>query len=305
MATIGSISGHQVRYWASVPAQYILDTGEVSGTWYDGLQKAPVLPVIEAISGVSKFGPPVDSGSLTATAKPNTNTIVNYLMVTPFQSAVDGATLRWGDGYLETIPANGFFNHVYNGPVIVEASLTSSNIVLPGTTSFLGVNWTSINQWGNTTSIDCQGMTSLASLPAAAPTLLSGPFWRENVFNGCTSFNHTFDASYFALGVDASLYQMFRNTAVDQDFGSIDLSGVTDMREMFDGAAMSSANISATLVGWDDPTTNTGVNATNVFGAVSISESAYPAGKVAYDNLVLATGSGGKGWTLTGITWTA
>ena len=70
-------------------------------------------------------------------------------------------------------------------------------------------------------------------------------------------------------------------------------------------AGMSAPNVATTLVGWDNyANTNTGVNATNLFGSVSMSQSTYSNAKAAYDNLIDSVANGGKGWTITGITWT-
>ena len=67
---------------------------------------------------------------------------------------------------------------------------------------------------------------------------------------------------------------------------------------------MSAANVSATIIGWEANTPATGVSATNCFGNITMSEATYSAAKTAYDSLVLAVGSGGYGWNLTGaINW--
>ena len=68
---------------------------------------------------------------------------------------------------------------------------------------------------------------------------------------------------------------------------------------------MNAPNIQTTLVGWANyVNTNTGVNAPQLFGGRNMSQSFYSAGKAAYDTLTAPVSSGGKGWTITGITWT-
>ena len=67
------------------------------------------------------------------------------------------------------------------------------------------------------------------------------------------------------------------------------------------------AQVAAALVGWNsNSNTNTGVNASSIFGGSrSLSQTTYASAKAAYDNLVDTVVNGGKGWTITGLTWTA
>ena len=67
---------------------------------------------------------------------------------------------------------------------------------------------------------------------------------------------------------------------------------------------MSAANVSATIIGWESNAPATGVDATQCFGNITMSIATYGTAKAAYDNLILAVGSGGYGWNLTSaINW--
>ena len=278
------------------------DINKISGQLNNS--KVPSVRTVIKVSGVSKNFPdlPPESERLVLTAKPNTNTTPNYYMFLPAQVGDSGGVVYWvgtsasgKGGTFSMAPETSGYDYVYFNATVRTVTVVGDDIRVTGG----AINWTTINAWGNTTSVFCQSMQQLASIPSAAPTLLSGSFWRANVFQSCATFNGDF-TNYFSLGVDSSLSRMFRNTAQGGDFGALDLSSVTNVSEMFSGASnMTFANISDTLIGWDVPATNSNVDATNVFGTVSISESAYPAGKTAYDNLIA------RGWTITGITWKA
>lgn len=124
-----------------------------------------------------------------------------------------------------------------------------------------------------------------------------------------TFFNHPL-GSWDVSNV-VNMQNMFaRNQNFDQDLGSWDLSSLQFASGMFyDCVSLSNDNVENMLVGWNNnPNTNTGVNASNAFGfnngvSREISQSTYSSAKTAYDNLTASTGSGGYGWTITGITW--
>ena len=126
----------------------------------------------------------------------------------------------------------------------------------------------------------------------------------SGMFEGASAFDQ--DISGWNMSSAFNLNAMFRDaSSFDQNLGSWDLSSLSSCNDMFDGSNISDSNIQSALVGWNNnPNTNTGVSAISLFGVRYISQSAYPAGKAAYDNLVLSTGSGGKGWTITSLNWT-
>ena len=163
------------------------------------------------------------------------------------------------------------------------------------------VNYTSLNAEGSLQSCfkDCTVFNRDIS---AIDT--SGVQYFNNMFDGASAFDQ--DISGWNMSSAVILSSMFRNaSSFDQNLGSWDLSSLIACNNMFDGSNISDSNIQSLLVGWNNnPNTNTGVSATSLFGVKSISQSAYPSAKTAYDNLVLSTGSGGKGWTITGLNWT-
>jgi len=278
------------------------DIKEISGQ-LNNRTKFPSAPTIIKVSGVSKIFPelPPESEWLVLTAKPSAITNPDYYMFLPAQVGDSGGVVYWAGtsstnkgATASMAPETSGYEYVYPTAGIRGVTVVGDDIRVTGG----ALNWGSIDAWGNTTSVFCQGMPQLTSIPFEAPTLLSGPFWRANVFNSCSTFNGNLN-DYFSLGVDSSLRRMFRNTAQGGEFGNLDLSSVTDISEMFSGASnMTDANISETLLGWDVPATNSNIDATDVFGTREISETVYPGGKIAYDNLVA------RGWTITGLTWT-
>ncbi|MCA6421885.1 MAG: BspA family leucine-rich repeat surface protein, partial [Flavobacterium sp.] len=84
-------------------------------------------------------------------------------------------------------------------------------------------------------------------------------------------------------------------SAFNQNLGTWNLNANVDLTEMLFGCGMDCANYSATLVGWRaNPSTPNGRS----LGATGRTYG--PQATAARANLVLATGSGGKGWTITG-----
>jgi surface protein len=97
-------------------------------------------------------------------------------------------------------------------------------------------------------------------------------------------------------GAVTSMFRMFFNAIVfNQNLGSWNLNANVDLSIMLNNSGMDCANYSATLVGWNaNPTTPNG----RTLGAFGRTYG--PQATAARANLVLATGSGGKGWTITG-----
>lgn len=169
---------------------------------------------------------------------------------------------------------------------------------------------TSFNQ--NIGSWVVSGVTGLGSMFRDATAFnqdISG--WNTS---NVTSLRETFrSASAFAQDLSSwdvsgvtDFEGVFRSSQSDFDYSTWQLHSATSLRRAWLGVPLSAANISACLIAWEaDASTATGVDAFEAFGATSMSETTYATAKTAYDNLILAVGSGGKGWDLTGaINWT-
>lgn len=202
--------------------------------------------------------------------------------------------------------ANGFDGcQSFNDPNIVN--YTSLNVEATLLNCFR--DCTVFNQ--DISAIDTSGVGNFSSMFRGASAFdqdISG--WDTSsclnfgsMFRDASSFNQ--DISGWNTSLATSLSNMFYGAlSFDQNLGSWELNSLISCNNMFEDTNMSDSNIQSVLVGWNNNSnTNTGVNAARLFGVKSLSQSAYPSAKAAYDNLVLSVGSGGKGWTITDLTW--
>ena len=118
-------------------------------------------------------------------------------------------------------------------------------------------------------------------------------------------FHSNPDVTNWDVSAVTSMASAFEGCVIKRDLSGWDLSSVTTVSKGF--TFMPPSYVRLALIGWaNNSNTNTGVNATNsAFGNITMSQSTYPAAKTAYDTLVDSVSNGGKGWTITGITWTA
>ena len=218
---------------------------------------------------------------------------------TPFNQDITGWDVSIGSD----------FSDMFNNATAFNQNISSWTVSsgLNFGAMFLGA--TAFNQ--NISSWNVSTATSLASM-----------------FSGATAFNQ--DISGWNTGNNLSMYEMFKDaSAFAQDLSSWDVSNVgsfegalrssqsdfdystwelhsaTSLRRAWAFGVMSAANVSACLIAWEaDPSTATGVNATDCFGFITMSATTYATAKAAFDNLALAVPSG-YGWDLTGaINWT-
>lgn len=134
---------------------------------------------------------------------------------------------------------------------------------------------------------------------------VSGATTFDQMFHSCNTFNQDV-SGWDVSGVDDFAAMFYRADAFDRDLSGWNLSSATDMSLMFSQlGGLSDTNVSNILIGWEaSANTATGVNASQLFGNRTMSQTTYAAAKTAYDNLATAVGSGGKGWNLTNaITW--
>jgi len=131
-----------------------------------------------------------------------------------------------------------------------------------------------------------------------------------NLFNGATSFNHPLGA--WDVAKVTNMNSMFAGaTSFNQDLGAWVLNNNVSMANMLDqgtvGQGMSAENYSRTLIGWSNERKTSGTPINRSLGATNRRYNATVYGGTPFDNavsaradLVLATGSGGGGWTITG-----
>lgn len=169
------------------------------------------------------------------------------------------------------------------GSWVLSASLTSFNGMFANAASFdnggVGGIGTGLDQW-NTSNI-----TYFAYMFPNCPFNQYIGSWNVSAGQNFTNFTEGAAATF------------------DQNLSTWNLSSAVNMTQAFQN--MGDANAAACLVGWEANVPNTGVTATNVFGVKTLSETTYASAKIAYDNLIASTGSGGYGWVITGITWVA
>ena len=125
----------------------------------------------------------------------------------------------------------------------------------------------------------------IGSWNTANVTNMTGMFYLASAFNRSLNWN---------TAKVTNMSEMFRvATAFNQDIGGWNVVNVTNMTNMFYNVTLSTTNYDAILNGW---------NAQSLKPNVTFSggNSKYSgAAKDAYDNMTLATGSGGDGWSIT------
>ena len=158
----------------------------------------------------------------------------------------------------------------------------------------------SINNWNTGAVTDMSMMFFLASSfnqnigswNTGAVTNMLFLFNAASAFNngGSTSINNWNTAAV------TDMYEMFSGaSAFNQNIGNWNLKANVDLNNMLDNCGMNSTNYSATLVGW-----NANVNCPTSITLGAIGMTYNSSAIAARTNLLLATGSGGKGWTITG-----
>lgn len=139
-----------------------------------------------------------------------------------------------------------------------------------------GINWTS----AFVSSLI--GANAWANFPVNGAGLIFATGANTNPFNSCTGFNHSLSEAI--------------------------ITGVTDLTGIFKSSGMSAENYSKTLIGWaNQVSANGGPFNVNMSTQTSRTYNSTNYGGTPFNNavdarayLVLATGSGGAGWTITG-----
>ncbi len=119
----------------------------------------------------------------------------------------------------------------------------------------------------------------------------------QDMFRSASKFNQPLNNWNTAKVLDMNFLFYFAS-AFNQNIGNWALNASVTMQNMLDYCGMDCSNYSLTLIGWQ---TNGRLNRT--LGADNLKYGAQ--GVAARNNLVLATGSGGRGWTITGDNFTS
>ena len=151
------------------------------------------------------------------------------------------------------------------------SSVTSMTSMFSNTNSFNG----DISDWDTSSVTDMTSMfwqaasfnQNINSWDTSSVTSMAAMFVIARDFNGAIG---DWDTSKVT-----SMNSMFYGAdAFNQDIGDWDISSVTDMSDMLDGSGLSTANYSATLEGWHEHATTTGVQRDVTLGAVGLNYSA-------------------------------
>jgi trimeric autotransporter adhesin len=128
---------------------------------------------------------------------------------------------------------------------------------------------------------------NIGSWNTAAATNMSGMFYQATAFNQNIGSWNTGNVT-----IMSTMFQLA--TAFNQNLGAWTLNASVSLINLLDNCGMDCANYTATLIGWN---ANGSTPNTRSLGATGLTYG--PHAVAARNNLVLATGSGGKGWTIT------
>lgn len=114
---------------------------------------------------------------------------------------------------------------------------------------------------------------------------------------------HNPDISGWDVSTVESFGSAFESVYLDRDVSGWNLSACTNMSKAFTGLV--DAQVAAALIGWNNNVnTPNGVTATLIFGGSrQLVSATYPGAEAAYLNLIDSVANGGKGWTITGLSF--
>ena len=161
--------------------------------------------------------------------------------------------VAWGDGTSDTITtynqAETLHTYSASGTYTIEITNEVRGLKFGGTGDSLKIadisNWGEFNFTESNVFYNCSNLTSSATdLPTISTTNMQ---W---VFGSCAAFNG--DIGGWDMSSVTYLFAMFFSAAsFDQNLGAWDINQVTNMQHFMSGAALSTANYDALLIGWE------------------------------------------------------
>jgi len=309
--------------------------GTTTGNTYDDTALAMGDTWWYKVSGENEFGESAVSASTDGTTlveeftiTVDTSLVVGTDVYLPITGIAGTVRVDWGDGdytifanpgdKVHTYAVNGSYTIRITGGLTAFGSLVNKDVYisvgawnLPSITSFYGAFYNA----GNLTTVPDELPINL--------TIMEGMFYGATAFNydisvwdtsnitnmrgllfGCTAFNRGISIWDTSNVTDMS-YLLFNATTFDYALGNWTMDSVADLEGMLGNSGLSESNYSQTLVGWSNQGASLPVS--QALGATGMEYSNTVYGGTPYDNavdarafLVLATGSGGKGWTIVG-----
>ena len=209
---------------------------------------------------------------------------VSILPGSPFKVIVNGPgamsfqvfsasslVVDWGDGNQNTYNGNTVANHTY-----ADSNLYALKFI-SGTVGRLNFAYQTLFQ------------ESIVQVSNQVPASL-GLTSIQSMFQGCVNCHVFPDALFDACTGLTALSYALQGTLYDHSLGSMSIASVTYAFDMLSGSSMSTANYSATLIGWAAQAPNIPANIT--FGATGLH---YNASAVAARAVLTGT----YGWTIT------
>ncbi len=257
-----------------------------------------LIPVLAYAWGVALLGSPGGSAfrfTITTAVEDDTFTLPIY------NGGTYDFAVNWGDGNSDTITAfdDAAVTHTYADSGATTYTVSITGIITGFRFNSVGdrLLMRDIKSWGPLNVGNNGGYfygCSNLTISATDVLDLTNTFSMASGLRSCSSLTTIPSINSWGTSNITTWTSSFRDSSIDQDFGTLDITSVTDLSNMFNGVTLSTANYSSLLVGWEGQNPNNTV----IFGGGNSKWSGEAAAD-ARNHLVLATGSGGHSWTIT------